>query len=386
MTSPALPPVPHDPLAQDLERFHTYQEFAAQPAIWQQWGAVLADKVTALHIWLDARNHSDVYFCGAGTSAYIGETLAHALGRQTHRCRYTALPTTDLVSQPRDYLQSCGPRALFVSFGRSGNSPESIGTLDALDQLAPQADRLHIYCNPDGALARRTAPGPGQLMLMALPSQTHDKGFAMTSSYSTMLLTGLALLDRAPGLAIAHRFHHLAQAGAELCGALARSTATLRRQLPQRIVFIGSGMLAGVARESALKVLELTAGHIATLSETALGFRHGPKSFTTAQTQLVMLISADPVTQRYELDLRTELQSQFGKDRVFSLGPASAGCDLTIPTMVGPAWSAVLYVLLAQYLAMCWSRTLDFNVDNPFENGHLTRVVQGVRLYPVQLD
>lgn len=370
----------------DVAHWHTHSEYASQPALWQLWGPELARIIAPLHTWLAARAHTHIYFCGAGTSAFIGETLARSLDRGVRTRRFTALPSTDLVSQPRDFLLPCDERTLFVSFGRSGNSPESIGTLDALDQLAPQADRLHISCNADGALAKRTAPGPGQLRSVVLPPQTHDKGFAMTSSYSTMLLTAIALFCEAGSQDIGTLMHQVAQGSERINRALPYATRSLREAMPVRAVFIGSGLLLGVARESALKILELTAGRIATMWETALGFRHGPKSFVDNQTQLFLLLSADPLTLQYELDLRSELQSQFGVQRVFSVGPASAGCDLVIPAFEDPVWAAVLYVLLAQYLAIYWSQALGLNVDNPFSNGHLTRVVQGVRLYPVAGD
>jgi tagatose-6-phosphate ketose/aldose isomerase len=39
-------------------------------------------------------------------------------------------------------------------------------------------------------------------------------------------------------------------------------------------------------------------------------------------------------------------------------------------------------VLAAQMLAIAWSDALGINVDNPFTEGNLSRVVEGVTLYP----
>ncbi|MCP6335832.1 sugar isomerase, partial [Klebsiella pneumoniae] len=52
----------------------------------------------------------------------------------------------------------------------------------------------------------------------------------------------------------------------------------LQRPDIQRVIWLGSGMLQGIAHESALKLLELTAGKISASYESPLGFRHGPKS------------------------------------------------------------------------------------------------------------
>ena len=101
--------------------------------------------------------------------------------------RLRAVATTDLVARPHAYLN--GRRVLMVNFGRSGNSAETLGTLDLLDVLAPASPRLNITCNAGSALATRPA---ADQRVIVLPEATHDAGFAMTSSFSTMLLTALA--------------------------------------------------------------------------------------------------------------------------------------------------------------------------------------------------
>ncbi|MGB1034258.1 MAG: SIS domain-containing protein, partial [Primorskyibacter sp.] len=176
----------------DMTRWATWREIHAQPDIWAAWGAQV--DIADLRAWVDAQSVNEVWFCGAGTSAYIGDIIAAAwptgAGTGTGP-RLRSVPSTDLVADPTAWLPPKGPRPLVVSFGRSGNSAESLGTLDALDARAPEAPRLHITCNPDGALARRPSTGP--LRVVSLPEATHDAGFAMTSSFSTMLLTALAI-------------------------------------------------------------------------------------------------------------------------------------------------------------------------------------------------
>ena len=80
-----------------------------------------------------------------------------------------------------------------MNFGRSGNSTETLGTLDALDALAPNVARLNITCNRESALAMRAAAGPARVV--CLPEASHDSGFAVTSSFATMLLTAPAGFD-----------------------------------------------------------------------------------------------------------------------------------------------------------------------------------------------
>ena len=97
-----------------------------------------------------------------------------------------------------------------------------------------------------------------------------------------------------------------------------------------------------------------------------------------------LLVSSDPHTQRYDLDVAQEIQRQFGAGALCTIGPASAGCDVALPVVGNDGWSVVLYVLYAQVMALQWSHAMGLHVDNPFASGNLTRVVRGVTLYPVQ--
>ncbi|MFN4203686.1 MAG: SIS domain-containing protein [Tabrizicola sp.] len=348
----------------DLARHATSREIHAQPAIWRDWGAWLP--VADLREWISEAGVDEVWFCGAGTSAYIGDILAAGLeGKPGPRLR--SVPTTDIVARPRAYLT--GAPKLIVSFGRSGNSTESLGLLDALDALAPAWPRLNITCNATSALAR-----DAKARVVTLPEATHDQGFAMTSSFSTMLLTAAAIFDGSlPAPQTPARFSSLADSLATLIPAFTTQTQAIRR--PARAVFLGSGPLAFAAREAALKVMELSAGQIPALWDSSLGFRHGPKSFTRDETDLWLFRSADPHTRAYDDDLLAELHVQF---------PASRITAPDIPQPFGDLWSAPLYVALAQLLAVHWSDALGLNVDDPFAGqGTLTRVVSGVRLHPV---
>ncbi len=356
-------------MTNDLTQWATWREIHAQPAIWAAWAKALP--VADLRDWVAGLRVDEVWFCGAGTSAYIGDMVVSGLeGVRGPRLR--AVPTTDLVSRPHAYLT--GRKPLIVSFGRSGNSTESIGTLDALDALAPDAPRLNITCNPNGALALRASSGPQKVVL--LPEATHDAGFAMTSSFSTMLLTALAIFDRGDAVG------RIASMSDQLATLLPNFEVEAQQSpTPDRIVFVGAGPLAFAAREAALKVMELTAGIVPALWDSSLGFRHGPKSFVRGNTDIVVLTSPDPHAALYDADLTAELRAQFPSSRVTSVGP---GGDVNIAMPFGAVWGAPLAVAFAQVLAVVWSDRLGLAVDDPFAGqGTLSRVVSGVKLYPV---
>jgi tagatose-6-phosphate ketose/aldose isomerase len=349
-------------MSSELARHATWRECLAQPVIWRDWGAAL--DVAGLRDWVAGLDVAEVWFCGAGSSAYIGEVIVAALEGQGRRMR--AVPTTDIVSRPQAYLS--GAQKLIVSFGRSGNSTESVGTLDALAALAPDWPRLNVTCNADGALAKRGDK------VVVLPEATHDSGFAMTSSFTTMLLTALAVFDDA---AVQGHWSGLADQAEIAMPALQAHALTRRR--PDRAVFVGAGPLAFAAREAALKVMELSAGQIPALWDSTLGFRHGPKSFVRGATDIWVFTSADSHAGRYDADLVAELRAQFPASQVTSVGP---GGDVDVPT---GGWGVVVPVVLAQMLAVVWSDGLGLTVDDPFAGqGTLSRVVSGVILYPVR--
>ncbi|MGZ7215568.1 SIS domain-containing protein, partial [Streptococcus pyogenes] len=76
-----------------------------------------------------------------------------------------------------------------------------------------------------------------------------------------------------------------------------------------RVIYLGAGGFYGLSHESQLKILELTAGKIATMYETPLGFRHGPKSLINENTIVIEYISNDAYTKRYDVDLLNEVQT-----------------------------------------------------------------------------
>lgn len=347
---------------------NTFQEINAQPEIWRGWAGSLASQSAVIRDWIKARGVREVWLSGAGTSAYIGEVLARQI---TNGPLLLPLPTTDLVSRPSLVANRPGP-ALSVQFGRSGNSSESIGLTDLLDAHFPQVNRLNITCNENSALATRSGFGPGESRMLILPEATHDRGFAMTSSFTTMYLSALACLDA--GFDVAAALPVLADAAQTVLPDLWSMDAPR----PARAVFLGSGALTGIARESALKVLELTAGRTLTQWDSTLGFRHGPKAAVDSDTAVFVMIHPDKQTARYDLDLAAEIRRQFPNIPVTTIG--GKNCDITL-NLSNTAGDPVLYILPAQVLAYRWSESLGLPVDDPFAGQNLTRVVEGVTLY-----
>lgn len=362
---------------QQKKAYWTAREISQQPALWQQIASEHQGRSTALNTFLQAqltKPNLRIILTGAGTSAYIGKALAATLQRQlTLGQRVEAIATTDLVSHPTLYLDARAP-TLLISYGRSGNSPESIAAVDLAEQLLPQCAHLVITCNAEGKLAQFSQQQPDRSYLYALPAAAHDQSFAMTSSFSSMYLATLLSFNTDP--AALNTVVALAEQ------VLSTQLATIKQQamLPcKRMVFLGSGPLQALAQEAALKYLELTAGAILSHYESPLGFRHGPKSLVDGDTFILLLESAQPYSRQYDQDLAAELKRDQQALALASLSLATLGSD----AQLSDAWLLLPMVVWCQALACFKAMELGVSPDNPCPGGQVNRVVQGVTLYPL---
>lgn len=360
----------------------TERELSRQPDVWLEAGRIVAGRRAELDAFLQpllAQPDLRIVLTGAGSSAFVGEVAAPALARRLHR-RIEAVATTDLVSDPLGRLAEDVP-TLLVSFARSGDSPESLAATEVADQVLARVHHLVITCAADGRLARAHADRPASFVLLT-PERSNDEGFAMTSSFTSMLLSALLAFLGDDAAAV----RAIAAAGERLLDGRARLQA-LAWAGPERIVFLGSGPLVGIARESALKTLELTAGGIDTYFDSALGFRHGPKAVVDERTLVVVYVSSDPYTSRYDDDIARELRDAMGDDAVLTVR-ASGGTesDLVLSGLrdLDDGWLAVPYVLVGQLLALTASVLAGVPTDNPFPSGAVNRVVQGVTIHPLE--
>ena len=353
-----------------LMKWDTWRQIHAQPGIWNEWGRKLP--IDRLRQWIEVKNVREIWFCGAGSSSFIGDLVASCLEGQPGP-RLRSVPSTDLVSRPEAYLNNRRP--LVVSFGRSGNTAESLGTMDALDVFAPDAPRLNITCNPESALADQVGSKSWEVIL--LPEAAHDAGFAMVASFSAMVLTSLELFDaRETG-----PFHDLAHCLSALLPKFVEHATS--GDVSARVVFIGTCSQTNAARESALKILELTAGQVPALWECSLDFRHGPRSFVSDNTAVNVFKSSNPHSALYDDDLISEIRTQFPASKITVLGPAG---DIVLNIAASPddAWLAPIHVAPAQVLATVSSDRLGPNVDNPFAGTTaFPRVVSNVALHLV---
>jgi len=371
----------------------TPAEIAQQPEMWRDTARRVAESAPRLRELLAEvglpGGSAEVILSGAGTSDFVGRCLQGPLGAALHT-RAIAIPTTDIVSHPLYAFPADRP-ALMVSFARSGNSPESVAAVDLALSERPQVRHLAITCNEDGALAGRIREQAGRAAALVLDPRTNDRGLAMTSSFTSMVVAGLGLayLNRIEEyLSLVDR---LAEAGERVLRDAPDIAQALARKRPSRACFLGSGPLYGAAVESHLKLQEMTDGAVICLCDTFLGIRHGPRAAIRDDTLVVSFVSSDPYVRRYEVDLiRANRQQRIGlahlivadrseglrdlADELVAFDPEGALClpDEALPpaaTMVG------------QLLGLFSSLERGLKPDAPSAGGVIHRVVQGVTIY-----
>jgi len=329
-----------------------------------------------------------VYLVGAGTSDYTGRALAPLL-RRRWGCDAWAVPSTTLLTDFDD-LHAAGKDYLWISFSRSGDSPEGVALLDRALERRRAIHHLVITCNQNGKMAELCASHPEQARALVLDDAVNDRGLAMTSSFSNMLIAGQCVahiddLDDFGAIVSA-----LSECGRQFLSVAAETAAEVTSLGCLRACFVGSGVLRGVADECALKVVELSAGKITTLAETPLGLRHGPMSSVDGQTLFVAFLSSDARRRGYELDLLREIdRKRLGRVRLAVTAADAADISelvdyrlsLNCPVDFPDYYRPTLDVMLGQLLGLFASLRCGLKPDQPSPTGAITRVVQPIKLY-----
>lgn len=354
----------------------TRSEILQQPDLWP----------TTLEIvrksgFISEKPNQPVIITGAGTSAYAAQTIAAAWPNAQ------GVPTTDLLIQTGTEIGMMYPgfpaSGLLISLGRSGDSPESVAVVQRIKKVCPGVAHLAITCNSEGRLAKTPGVRP-----IVLDARTNDRGLAMTSSFSNLVLAGLCLRH---GRELEQTLPAVCAKVREHLGDLEAQAERLASEQPERVVVLGSGALRALASEASLKILEMTAGRTATLAETFLGLRHGPMSFLTEQTLVLCFLSSSPHRRQYEEDLVRELrQKRLG--RIVGIAPEGTHRDLLDEAVEANAGSlpddlrTPFEIPFAQLLAYHLSIRQGLDPDNPSPMGAITRVVKTFTIYEEELD
>lgn len=369
----------------------TTREIEQQPELWQQTWSIYQNNKTKITDFLNQINQKwgkvRVIFTGAGTSAYVGNMIMPYLQKHGDRKKYDfeAIDTTKIVSTPEDYLEKDTPTIL-VSFARSGNSPESVATVELAKKLIKNLYQIAITCAPEGHLAQDLEGDPTGLVLL-MPEKSLDQGFAMTGSFSCMSLMALLVFDTLADENKEHIVSQIAQMGKSVIEREDEIQSLVDIDF-NRITYIGSGSLGGLAEETRLKILELTAGEVAALFDTSMGLRHGPKSFLDKKTIVFDFVSNNTYTRQYDLDILNEIRDDQIVPLVMAVGQEKEGQDFSGKSfmfaekeVLPDAYLALPDVMFGQTIALLTSIKVNNKPDTPSPTGTVNRVVKGVTIH-----
>lgn len=370
----------------------TTREIRQQPELWAEafenyQGAEERIAAFLATVKASTTERIRVIFTGAGTSQYVGDILVPYLSQYSDKqFIFQSVGTTDIVASPEQYF-SADETTIVVSFARSGNSPESVATVDLANKIIKNVFHMTITCAKEGALAK-AAHGDERNLLLLMPERSNDAGFAMTGSFSCMTLTGLLVFDTSNQTENkATIVQTLIALGEDVLSREAEIQAIIDRDF-DRIVYLGSGSLSGLTREAQLKVLELTAGKVTTVFDSSLGFRHGPKSFVNERTLLFDFISNNPYTRQYDVDILEEVNGDQIAAGVIGIGQVGevnfSGENFVLKqdtNLLPDGYLALAGGIFAQTISLLASIKVGNTPDTPSPTGTVNRVVKGVIIH-----
>jgi tagatose-6-phosphate ketose/aldose isomerase len=382
---------PEEQAARGLQ--FTPREIAQQPDTWEATFRLFKQHQSRICTFLEqigiresVENRPVVLLIGAGTSDYIGHALS-LLMRRVWGCEVSACASTELLPNLEDYVVP-GRKYLWISFSRSGDSPEGVAVIEQAVRLYPEIAHLVVTCNADARMIA-ASEASARSCVVVLDDAVNDRSLAMTSSFTNMVIMGQCLAHAWSIKEYAAVVDRLVLAGRDFLVHAAEQAQRLALRGYSRVCIVGSGPLASVAKESALKVLEMTAGQVNTMSETVLGLRHGPMAALDANTLFVCFVSQDPRRASYANDLLHEVGEKGVAAERIAVGPASSrrefesSCEsyLAIHDDIADLYRPALDVIFGQLLGLYCSVAHELKPDAPSPGGVINRVVQKFRIY-----
>lgn len=371
-------------ILKETNSFDTAYEICSQPSKWKKLYEDFSEyeaKIKEYFSKIKLNKDWDIVFTGAGTSEYVGNILEPLLNSKGEY-RFRSVSTTDLVNNPEMYLDK-EKNTLLISFARSGNSPESVASVELVNQLVKNPYHLFITCNKDGKLAEISKTKENTFLYL-MPDGTNDISFAMTSSFSSMLLAGILLFYTKDESIL--QSIDIAEKEIENKRELIRDIANKDHE---RIIVLGSGPFKGLSQELCLKVLELTAGKVVAKYDTTLGFRHGPKAIVNKKTIIFLCNSVDSYASKYDFGLYSEMYEEKMADMLVSYSIRKENIqkvsDLTISPeklcVVDNITALLCYLVYGQMYAFYKSQHFGLTTDNPFPTGEVNRVVKKFEIH-----
>jgi glucosamine--fructose-6-phosphate aminotransferase (isomerizing) len=263
------------------KQMDTWKEILSQPDVWQVVLPELEHDPVVQQIISKAKVTREWLFIGCGTSYYLAEAAAHSWSALTGQPA-RALPASEVLLYPK-LLSPGAPEKQAVVISRSGKTSETVRAAKVLSQDLG-IPVIGITCAEQSEL--QLACGQSIVLLAA-----DEKSTVMTRSFSSMLIALQYLAARLAGnSSFLQALDRAAKSlGSRITGIAEAMEYFVQKHAVDDYIFLGQGAFHGIAREAALKVMEMSCSYSQFFH--TLEFRHGPKAIVSPATCLTFFLS-----------------------------------------------------------------------------------------------
>ena len=344
---------------------HTWKEIISQGQVWQDVLRSLSQSQLVADVLKQTKARNRWIFVGCGTSFYLAEAAAFtwmSLTGQPAR----ALPGSEVLLYP-ELLRAEGAGAQAVVISRSGKTSEAVRAASVLRREL-DIPALGVTCAEHSELERACD------MAIVL-READEKSTVMTRSFTSMLVTLQFLAARRAGnTEFADQLGLVSEYFApQILSIAERVDAFVDANSFADYVFLGQGAFHGIAREAALKIMEMSCSYSQFFH--ALEFRHGPKAIVSPETCLTFFLGENGY--KAEAEVLSEMKDLGGA--VFAVSnhanaEVKSKADLLVELNIPANQLALLApsVVPAQLLGFFTGVSKGLNPDAP---KNLTRVV-----------
>jgi glucosamine--fructose-6-phosphate aminotransferase (isomerizing) len=343
----------------------TWKEILSQGEVWKSVLDEMASSPVPQNILENSASRKKWIFVGCGTSFYLAEAAASTWTLLTGLAAH-ALPASEVLLFPQP-IRAAGPNLQAVLISRSGKTSEAVRAANVLREEL-QVPTIGITCAQSSPLERACETS-------IVLREADERSTVMTRSFTSMLL---ALQYLAARRGENRQFIEDLRTTVGLFDAGIRGLAGQLEGFVQThsfadYIFLGQGAFHGIAREAALKVMEMSCSYSQVFH--TLEFRHGPKAIVSPSTCLTFFLSDSG--QAEEAQVLAEMKALGGTTVAICNRP-----DTTVNTAgdfaVAANFAGHELALLALYTVPC--QLIGFFTGirkglNPDEPKNLTRVV-----------
>jgi glucosamine--fructose-6-phosphate aminotransferase (isomerizing) len=279
---------------------HTWQEILSEGTVWQAVLEEMEKSRVIAEILQITKNKREWLFIGCGTSFYLAEAAAISWTLLTGQPA-RAIAGSEVLLFPK-LIQAEGADLQAVVISRSGRTSEAVRAASVLREEL-RIPTVGITCARASELAQACDT---TIVLNAADEQST----VMTRSFTSMLLSLQVLAARHAGNAgFVRKLRTMAGQFAPRISPIAEQMeAFVAKHSFADYVFLGQGPFHGIAREAALKVMEMSCSYSQFFH--ALEFRHGPKAIVSPATCLTFFLSDS--AQQAETEVLEEMKELGG--------------------------------------------------------------------------